>query len=156
MRKPTLHKRFRLTNQEGMSNLLSNQSSLSDVIQRTEYENLDIVSSGPIPPNPSELIQGGKHMKECIEKLKDMYDVIIIDTPPIGLVTDAYTLMNFSDISIYVIRMNYSKKQFLDEIEKLFQKDKIRGLGILINDFKMSNSKYGYGDHYGYYEEDKK
>jgi len=94
MRKPTLHERFDIPNIHGMSTLLSQSTSLKDVIQHTEYENLDVVTSGPIPPNPSELIQG-ELIEKVIERLKEVYDVVIIDTPPIGLVTDARVVAGF-------------------------------------------------------------
>ena len=154
MRKPTLHEKFGLQNGLGMSTLLSGSTSLGNVIQHTEYENLDIITSGPIPPNPSELIQGVL-MEKVLEKLREVYDVIILDTPPVGLVTDARTLMHFADTSIYVLRADHSKKAFLRNIEKLSAED-ISGLGILLNDVKVAKNNYGYGYGYGYYEEDKK
>ncbi len=160
MRKPTLHEKFGLQNIKGMSTLLSEHAHLNEVIQHTEYENLDIIASGPVPPNPSELIQSAV-MERVLEKLKDVYDVIILDTPPIGLVTDARTLMHFADTSIYVLRADHSKKGFLRNIEKLANED-IRGFGVLINDAKMNSHGYGYGygygygNGYGYYEEEKK
>jgi len=154
MRKPTLHQKFGLENTKGMSTLLSGSTGLAEVIQHTEYENMDIITSGPVPPNPSELIQGVL-MEKLLEKLRDIYDVIILDTPPIGLVTDARTLMHFADISIYVLRADYSKKGFLRSVEKL-SKEKISGLGILLNDVKITKNGYGYGYGYGYYEEEYK
>lgn len=157
MRKPTLHEKFGLSNKAGMSTILSGAISLGKVIQHTEYENLDIVTSGPVPPNPSELIQS-KFMEKILEKLREVYDVILIDTPPVGLVTDARTLMHFADTNIYLLRADYSKKTFLRSINKFKQED-IGGLGILLNDVKVSNSgygyEYGYGYGYGYYEDDK-
>ncbi|EIF51211.1 tyrosine-protein kinase family protein [Sulfurovum sp. AR] len=154
MRKPTLHQKFGLINSKGMSTLLSGHTALGEVIQNTEFDNLDIITSGPVPPNPSELIQSPL-MENVLEKLREEYDVIILDTPPIGLVTDARTLMHFADTSIYLLRADYSKKGFLRSIDKL-SKEEIRGLGILLNDVKMDRSGYGYGYGYGYYEEDKK
>jgi len=148
MRKPTLHEKFGLQNTKGMSTLLSGRTALGEAIQCTEYENLDIITSGPVPPNPSELIQS-EVMEKVLEELRDIYDVIILDTPPIGLVTDARTLMHFADTSIYVLRADYSKKGFLRSIEKL-STEEIRGLGILLNGVKMSRNGYGYGYSYGY------
>ncbi len=157
MRKPTLHERFGLENVRGMSTLLSKHTSLAKVIQHTEYTNLDVITSGPVPPNPSELIQGDL-MEKVLEKLSEVYDVIIMDTPPVGLVTDARTLMHLSDTSIFVLRAEYSKKGFIKGIDELYKHDGIRGLGILLNDMKMDRSGYGYsyGYGYGYYEEDQK
>jgi len=159
MRKPTLHKKFGLNNTKGMSNVLSgNDTPLTEVIQHTEDKYLDIIASGPIPPNPSELIQSNS-MEQVLEKLREVYSVIILDTPPIGLVTDARTLMDFADVSIYVLRASQSKKGFLESVAKL-KKEEIPGLGMLLNDVRESKhgygSKYGYGNGYGYYDEDTK
>ncbi len=154
MRKPTLHEKFDLPNTKGMSNLLSGNTNLGSVIQPTEYEHLDVITSGPIPPNPSELIQSAL-IEKILMKLREVYDVIILDTPPIGLVADARILMQFSDTNIYVVRADYAKKDFLRNVEKLSKED-IKGLGILLNDVKMDSSGYGYGYGYGYYEEDEK
>jgi len=155
MRKPTLHERFGIENTKGMSTLLSKHTSLGSVIQHTEYKDLDVITSGPVPPNPSELIQG-ELMEQVLEKLSEVYDIIIMDTPPVGLVTDARTLMHLSDTSIYVLRAEYSKKGFLRGIEQLYQHKEMKGLGILLNDLKVSRDGYGYGYGYGYYEEDGK
>jgi capsular exopolysaccharide synthesis family protein len=157
MRKPTLHSRFNLPNKKGMSTLLSGHAPLNDVIQKTKQENLDIISSGPVPPNPSELIQSSI-IQETLEKLRESYDVIILDTPPVGLVTDARTLMHYADTNIYVLRSDYSKKDFLKNIKRLSTFEHIKSLGILLNDVKMDKNGcgYGYGYGYGYYEEDKK
>ena len=153
MRKPVLHKRFGLSNNQGISSVLAGKASLESVILPTADENLDIIPSGPIPPNPSELI-GGKLMLETIEKLKALYDVIIFDTPPVGLVTDAMALMKLSDVSLYVLRAGYSKKAFLQDINRMAQEHEITNLGLVLNDIRYNRSGYGYG--YGYYEEDRK
>jgi capsular exopolysaccharide synthesis family protein len=155
MRKPTLHEKFGLPNKQGMSTLLSGSTNLDQVIQKTEYENLDIITSGPVPPNPSELIQG-ELMEKILGKLKEIYDVIILDTPPVGLVVDAKTLMHHVDTSIYVMRAGYSKKGFLRSIKEISSIKEIQGLSILLNDVKQGKDGYGYGYGYGYYEEGKK
>ncbi len=158
MRKPTLHERFGLPNKYGMSTLLSGSTNLGNVIQKTEYEHLDVITSGPVPPNPSELIQN-ELMTKVIEKLREVYDVIILDTPPVGLVTDARTLMSFADTSIYVLRSGYSKKGFIQNLKMLSSIQEIHGLSIVINDAKLEKGGYGYGygygHGYGYYEEEK-
>ena len=155
MRKPTLHEKFGLPNKQGMSTLLSGSTNLGQVIQKTEYENLNIITSGPVPPNPSELIQG-ELMEKILGKLKEVYDVIILDTPPVGLVVDAKTLMHHVDTSIYVMRAGYSKKSFLRSIKEISSIKEIQGLSILLNDVKQGKDGYGYGYGYGYYEEGKK
>ena len=154
MRKPTLHTRFSVPNKQGMSTLLSGNSNLESVIQKTQYPNLHVITSGPVPPNPSELIQS-LLMEKIIVKLREHYDVIILDTPPIGLVTDARTLMNLADTSIYVLRAGYSKKSFINSLKALSKLHEVHGLSILLNDMKMDKSGYGYGYGYGYYEDEK-
>lgn len=149
MRKPTLHKKFDLPNQKGMSTLLSGHTELSEVIQHTVHENLDVITSGPIPPNPSELIQS-KRTSEILLALRGMYDVIILDTPPVGLVTDARILMHEADINLYIVCSEYSKKEYFKLIERL-KSENISGFGIVLNCVKDIHGGYGYG--YGYYEE---
>ncbi len=153
MRKPTLHKKFSLPNKEGVSNLLSNTALLDETIRKTKYENLDVITSGPVPPNPSELIQG-KHMEKLIDALKKRYDVIVIDTPPVGLVTDARALMHYADATVYIMRSEYSKKAYFKMVNKLAEEE-ISNFSILLNDLKMEHAGYGYYG-YGYYEEDGK
>ncbi|MDY0402939.1 polysaccharide biosynthesis tyrosine autokinase [Sulfurovum sp.] len=156
MRKPTLHERFGIDLGKGLSSLLAGRAMLKEVIQHTQYENLDVITSGPIPPNPSELIQG-QMMLKVLEKLKEVYDVIILDTPPIGLVTDARTLMNYADISLYVFRANVSKKGFIKHLETITELHEVPGFGLVFNDMQSgAGYGYGYGDGYGYYEEEQK
>jgi capsular exopolysaccharide synthesis family protein len=154
MRKPTLHKKFDLPVGQGLSSLLAERTTLSEVIQKTKYENLDVITSGPVPPNPSELIQGVL-MQKILEKLKEVYDVIILDTPPVGLVTDARVLMDYADISIYVFMAGYSKKEFIANLKRISQHKTLNKAGIVLNGIKRENIGYGYGYGYGYYEEDK-
>ncbi len=153
MRKPLLHKRFNLKNNVGMSTLLSGHNTLPETIQHTAYDNLDIISSGPVPPNPSELIQDDR-MEEILEMLKKVYNVIILDTPPVGLITDAQTLMRLSDATIYVLRASESKKGFFQHIEKLSKNKYIRGFSVVLNDVDMKKYGHSYGYGYGYYEDD--
>ena len=143
MRKPTLHERFNLSNHVGLSTYLSGKSLLYEIIQQSQFENLDVISSGPIPPNPSELINS-KAFKELIERLKSVYDIIILDTPPVGLVADARLIMDISDVNLYILRESYSKKVFIKNINKL-KDEGVKGLGIVYNDAKLDKESYGYG-----------
>ena len=154
MGKSMLHKRFDLKNEVGISTLLSGHNTLNEAIQHTAYADLDIISSGTIPPNPSELIQDD-NLKKILKSLKKVYDVIILDTPPVGLITDAETLMRLSDVTIYVLRADRSKKSFFQNIEKLSEDKHIRGLNVVLNDVDMKKYGHNYGYGYGYYEEDR-
>jgi capsular exopolysaccharide synthesis family protein len=153
LRKPKIFDDFSLSNDTGLSSYLIGVSTLKEVTQKTEDENLDIIISGPIPPNPAELLEKPK-MAELLEELKKKYKYIIIDTPPIGLVTDGQILMNYSNINLLMVRQNYTTKQMVANINEITQKNNIKNLNIILNDVSSYNSKYGYKYGYGYYEED--
>jgi len=152
MRKPTLHLKFNLPNNRGISSVLSGYQSLRDVIQPTANPYLDIISSGAVPPNPSELIHSSM-MENVIEELKKIYDIVILDTPPSGLVTDAQLLMRMSDAVVYIIRSRYAKKEFLRNIDNLSTNSDIKGFSIILNDVDNKYGGHGYGYGYGYYED---
>ncbi len=159
MRKPKVHLVFDGDNGLGMSNILIGKNSFSDCVKTTELENLFYIPSGPIPPNPSELI-----LLESFDKLlKDLaqeFDLIIMDSPPVGLVTDGVLLMKKASIPIYVVRAGFTKKGFHRVIESLTVQNHVRNLSIIFNGQNMKRgSKYGYGYGYGYgagYYEEKK
>ncbi len=115
LRKPKIYRDFGLTNTEGISSYLINKSKLEDIIQVSPIENLDIIMAGPVPPNPSELIASEKTEKLFAE-LNKIYDYIIIDTPPVGLVTDAFLLMKYTDANIFVVRQNFTNKKMFASI----------------------------------------
>lgn len=161
LRKPQLVQDLGISNDKGVSTYLIGKISLEDVICKTNIENLDIIPSGPVPPNPAELL-AKKETKELLEKLKSSYDYIIIDTPPVGIVSDAMMLMNHADINVFILRENYSKKQYLKTINEYYSQGKVNNLCILLNDAGV-NQQYGYGygysygyHGYGYYDEDKR
>ena len=149
LRKPTLHHYFNVDNSSGMSTYLSGKNNIGEVIQSTEYENLDIITSGPIPPNPSELILTDK-LGELIDNLKEVYDYIFIDSAPLGLVTDTMHLMQYADISLIVFREDYAKKSFVTDLNNLVERHDLKHIGIVINSVDISSGSYGYGYGYGY------
>lgn len=160
LRKPKLHEDFNLKDDTGLSSYLINKSSLQDVITKTEIESLEVIGSGPTPPNPAELLDSPK-MQELITELNKTYDYVIIDTPPIGLVTDGVILMQHADINLYVVRHGYSKAKSLSIINNLYEQEQVKNVNVIINDFKYSSTGYGYGygygygtSGYGYYEEE--
>src|SRR5690606_6458338 len=103
MRKPKIFQDFKLNNEKGLSSYLINKCSLEEVLQDTKVPNLYLISSGPIPPNPAELLES-KKMNELITQLQEEFDIIILDTPPLGLVTDALLLNRYSDVNLYIVR----------------------------------------------------
>lgn len=169
MRKPKTHVGFNVQNTVGMSTLLIGKSSLKDCIQKSHLENLHFITAGPIPPNPAELIINNK-MSDVIIELKKSYDVIVIDTPPVGIVTDALPIISKVDYPIYIVRAHFSKKVFLKNIQMLKDKKNIKNLSVILNnaggDIKYGGYRkygygygygngygYGYGGNHGYYEE---
>jgi len=152
LRKPKLDQYFKQVENTsiGLSDYLAENAELEDIIIHTDNPNLDIISAGKIPPNPSELI-----LKESLSKLfkslKDKYDIIIVDAPPIGLVSDALELQKHADIVSFIIRENYSLKDFVRDIDERYLSKKMKNLSIIYNDFQTGFlKKYGYGQGYGY------
>lgn len=148
LRKPRINKIFGKNNDKGISTYLIGKDSYESVIFSTEIENLWYASSGPVPPNPAELIDSPE-MKEFIDSAKKQFDFIIIDTPPVALVTDALLIQPFTDIYIFVVRQRFSSKNTIELIEELQRNETIKTIGIVINDISLSGY-YGYGLRYGY------
>lgn len=165
LRKPKIHKEFGIENAIGISTYLIGKNTLDEIIIQTQQENLFIVTSGPVPPNPAELLESEK-MGKLMAELKSIFDVIIIDTPPVALVTDSLLISKYVDTNIYVIRQNYSSRTVLKFLNNLNTGSNYRSLGILINDvkipsyygnqygYKSGSYGYGYGYGYGYYDDD--
>ncbi len=147
LRRPKLNKIFAYDNEVGLSTYLIGKYSIEEIIQKTDIENLDIITSGAIPPNPAELLQSEK-MEEFIEEVKSQYDYIVFDTPPVSVVSDALIVNRFADITIFVVRQNYSNKHVIDLINELYNKKEVKNINILLNDVRVPGY-YGYG--YGYY-----
>jgi len=148
LRKPRINKILGLDNSVGMSTYLSGNSRYNEVVQPTHIENLWFVSSGPIPPNPSELIERDS-MNEFLAKARKEFDYIIIDTPPAAVVTDALLLAARADVTLFVVRQRYSAKSTLSLIDEIYRTREIKNPGIIVNDISMSGY-YGYGLRYGY------
>jgi capsular exopolysaccharide synthesis family protein len=161
LRKPRLLKNLGMTAQKGISNFLSGQDRLDDMLLPVEgYENhLFILPSGPIPPNPSELILGTK-MQELIQELSARFDYVIIDSPPFSVVTDALLLKQHVDITVVVLRQGYSSKDALREINDKIANDDKKNVYVILNGINKSSrysyysakhaNSYGYGYGYGY------
>ena len=149
LRKPTLHNYFNLKNDRGLSRYLNGEDGIQDIIFATKHTNLHVITSGPIPNNPSELILSHK-LTELLEILKTRYDYIFIDSAPIGLVSDSIRLMKLADQNLLVFRENYAEKSFLLSINDIIQKNQLKNIGLILNRSKSKNNSYGYGYGYGY------
>lgn len=150
LRKPRLADEFGLVNQVGVVNYLIKQNSLDEITNATQIANLDVILSGPIPPNPSELILSDV-MKELMLELKQKYDYIILDTPPVGLVSDVLELTQFADVTLYIVRQNYTKKEMITLLNTRIKRGELNNASIVLNGYE-NKAKYGtaYGYGYGY------
>ncbi|MCX2453249.1 polysaccharide biosynthesis tyrosine autokinase [Pedobacter sp. PLR] len=151
LRKPGLSAKLQLPGTVGFTNYIANtELNIDDIIMPLKIQkNLFMVSSGPIPPNPAELLLS-ERTQSLMEELKQKFDYIIIDAPPIGIVTDAQLMASYADVCIYVVRQNYTLKQQLTIVDDLQRSQKMKGLSIVINDIEATKG-YGYGYSYGDY-----
>ncbi|WP_258105251.1 polysaccharide biosynthesis tyrosine autokinase [Marinoscillum sp. MHG1-6] len=155
MRKPKVHLAFDDSESPaGVSTYLIGKDKIKDCIKKSPIDHLDYIPAGPIPPNPSELILNERY-KEMLDHLSKQYDLVVLDTPPVGLVTDAVLSMKNSDIQFYVLRSDYSKRAYLKTLETLQKMNNFTNLGVIFNSVKNSGS-HGYGYGYGYYEDSDK
>jgi Mrp family chromosome partitioning ATPase len=148
LRKPKLFEEFNLTNDVGLVNYLIKQKTLDEIINKTSIPYLDVIISGPTPPNPAELIMSDG-MKEMFKELKQKYDYIILDTPPVGIVSDAMELAQFSDVVLYIIRQNFTKKEMITMLNNSVKRGELNNISIVLNGFQ-NKAKYGAGYGYGY------
>ncbi|EGQ0374043.1 TPA: polysaccharide biosynthesis tyrosine autokinase [Staphylococcus pseudintermedius] len=147
MRKPTQHYIFNLQNNKGLSSVLMDWNNYEQMIQQTEVEGLDVLTSGPTPPNPSELITSQAFQK-MYQHLLDQYDFIIIDTPPINSVTDAQLYAEISGHAIYVINVEKNNRNQVIKGQKELEKSNSKILGVVLNKIKPDKDS-GYYAYYG-------
>lgn len=148
LRKPRIHKIFEIDNSNGISNYLIGKEKFDNVICKTGIDNLWYTPSGPVPPNPAELIDSIP-MRKFIDEAQKQFDYIIIDTPPVAIVTDAFLVSPFTDLYLFIIRQRYTSKNTVELIEEISRNNSIKSMGIVVNDISMSGY-YGYGLRYGY------
>ncbi|MBX2895679.1 MAG: polysaccharide biosynthesis tyrosine autokinase [Cyclobacteriaceae bacterium] len=132
----------------GMSTILIKKNKWQECVVKTSLENFDFIPSGPHPPNPSELLLNGE-FSDFLEELRAAYDYVVIDTPPVGLVTDGVMAMKRSDLSIYVFRANYSRKDFMQNLVRIVTLNKLTHVSSVLNAIPLNGKYYGYG----YYED---
>ncbi|NII84046.1 MULTISPECIES: GumC family protein [unclassified Pedobacter] len=155
LRKPGLSAKLGIDNSVGFSNYtISPEIKVTDIVKPlTINKNMFIISSGPLPPNPAETLLS-EHTPGLIEELKAQFDYIIMDAPPIGIITDAQLLSVYADVTLYLVRQKVTQKDQLNIVEELFTSGKMKNLGIVVND--IDTKLYGYGYGYGTYGENKK
>ncbi|HUZ59446.1 MAG TPA: polysaccharide biosynthesis tyrosine autokinase [Hanamia sp.] len=157
LRKPKISKELNIERNPGLSTFLIGKATGNEIVQQIPHiPNFSIVPSGPIPPNPSELISSDR-LTELFDYLRMHYDYIIIDSPPIGAVTDAKILAGVADATLYIVRQNYTHSSFLMLIEEINKKKILPNFNIVFNGIKVKSipgyiygTSYGYGYRYGY------
>lgn len=162
LRRSRLHKTFHVTNDKGLSNYLAHQIEMDDIILHSEHQNLDFIISGPVPPNPSELLHS-ERMRVLIDQLRLRYDIVMIDTAPIGLVSDAIPLIRMSDVNVFVIRSGKSKFYAASIPQRIAQEYQLNNTVIVLNAYEEEplHSRYyttkfsgdGAGSGYYYYSD---
>ena len=164
IRKPKVLSGLGIPKGPGITNFLIGKSGLQELIKQVpDHENLFVLGCGPVPPNPSELLLD-RRVGEMFSWLKENFDVVIIDTAPVGMVSDAQTLGKFADCTLYLVRQGHTFKKQVTLIDEFYRENKLPSVSIIINDVKMKPGygyygygRYGYGYGYGYgsyYEEE--
>ena len=146
LRKPTAHYTFNMTNTFGFTSVLTKQMTLINAVKETGIENLFVLTSGPIPPNPSELL-GSKSMDQFLEEAYNDYDMVLFDTPPVLAVTDAQILANKCDGTILVVYSHKTEREPIVKAKELLQAAQAKLLGVVLNhkEMKDTNLYYYYG-----------
>ena len=155
MRMSSLHRILKSDNKKGLSTYLSNNDKFGDIIETTAIKNLSYISSGPVPPNPAELLESGA-FELFMEEAKSRFDFIILDSPPVSLVTDGIITGRHADVNLFVLRFRYSSREQIKFINEHDNKKTIPNLVLVLNDATKEN--FGEGNYYnsrnkGYYGE---
>jgi len=145
LRKPTVHYTFRLDNLRGLSSVLIGESSFEDAVEESDVDNLQVLSCGPVPPNPAELL-ASKRMRDLVDYVDEHYDFVIVDMPPILAVTDAKIVSQYVDGTLFVVRSGVTDKEELEKASESMNDGKARILGAVLNDVEKEDNA-----HYYYY-----
>jgi capsular exopolysaccharide synthesis family protein len=148
LRRPVLHSVFGVTREPGLTNVLFERATLEQGLKETDIANLWILPCGVIPPNPSELL-GSQRMSHLLDLLRSMFDVIILDTPPVVAVTDALILGRLADATLLVARADVTRTDALMRAVESVERSGTRFLGVILNNFNVANA---YGSYYRYYQ----
>ena len=152
LRRPNVHRLFGISNRVGLTNLLVEDRSLESVVQKDSVGNLDILTTGPIPPNPAELV-GSKKFATFIEEMKTVYDYIILDSSPCVAYTDSVLAGRISDGVLLVISATVGRMDAAIQAKKNFEKVGAKIIGVVLNG--VNKNHLGYSSYYYYYEDDK-
>ncbi|MEK8126908.1 CpsD/CapB family tyrosine-protein kinase [Paenibacillus filicis] len=154
LRKPTMHHTFSVTNRWGLTSIISGQAKLNEVVQQTYVDNLSLITSGPIPPNPSEML-ASKRMTALLEDLKQSFDIILVDAPPTLAVTDSQIVATKCDGVILVVDSGKVKRDMAIKAKANLDHVKARILGVVLNNMDRKNAESYYYYYYGTSESQK-
>ncbi|EOV3165007.1 polysaccharide biosynthesis tyrosine autokinase [Acinetobacter baumannii] len=149
MRRGYMHKYFDVDVKPGLSELLSGQADLQKVLHKTQVANLDVITRGKSPTNPSEILSSNQ-FKELLEQLQSQYDHIIIDTPPVLAVTDGIIISQYTGVNLIVARYAKSQMKELELTVNRFEQAGVKVNGFILNDIQRASAGYGYGYNYAY------
>lgn len=154
MRKPKLHKSLHMDNPAGLSNYLIGEAGVDELLRPIlGYDNYYIITAGPLPPNPSELLSSHR-LAQLFAELKERFDYVLVDSPPIGLVTDSQLIAPFADATMFLVRHDHTPKNYIKMVDALYKEQRFQKLSIILNGVGEGESyyysyNYGYGDYYG-------
>jgi tyrosine-protein kinase Etk/Wzc len=155
LRRPRISQNFNIDNDKGVSTWLIGKDKFEDITYKTSFDNLFVIPAGPIPPNPSELIALEK-TEEFLKLLKENYEYIIIDSSPIGIVSDTYHLASLTDVCLLVVRPGKTLRKILEATLREINLSSTKGVSLIINDIKYDNKQNAFGEKYGYTNDKKK
>jgi capsular exopolysaccharide synthesis family protein len=149
LHKPKVGVGLGMSSPTGLSNVLIGRMHWRDAVMPTQYENFSVMLAGPAPPNASELVLS-KHLEELFVEARDEYDYILIDTPPVGLITDALLMMRHADVTLFVVNTRFANKDHVMNAVESLQGGAAKNVGFILNGVRMKKSKYYYNTNYGY------
>lgn len=148
LRRPTTHYTFEMLNTSGLSTAIIGALSINKVAKESNIENLDVITSGPVPPNPSELLSSNK-MSLFMENISNQYDMVLIDSPPLLAVTDAQVLSQLAEGTILVTNLENNNKDSISQAKNLLEKVDANIIGVVLNNKEIENKKNNYYYYYG-------
>jgi len=153
LRRPKIFQEFASNNMIGITSFLIDKAVLEDIILPTEIENMDFIPAGPAAPNPAELINS-ERTAELIDKLREMYDYIIIDSAPAGILSETHILMKHADLNVIIARINTTQKETFRQTIKNVESNGIQNISLIINDIIVDREAFKYGYDKKYYADD--
>ena len=149
LHKPKVANGLGMSSSKGLSNVLVGKLNWREVVLPTQFENFSVILSGPTPPNASELVLS-KHLQELFEEASREFDYVLVDTPPVGLITDALLMMRFVDATLFVVNTRFASKDHVNNALEVLQANPSKNTGFILNGVRIKKSKYYYNTNYGY------